>query len=263
MGLFARFVEQELKAQENFESDCDAMRRQREKDNQNLVEGAGRLLDEQRIQKPKEKKVCKKVEIPKVPNIMEGSSDQITKVNEETNKTQTAKMVPDPAQTISHAAPDDDAVEELIQSSGHQPDTNNTKGGMIRGKPKLTKTAPPVVAIKMADLMDGASDNGKEEGRTFENSQAAKPPAEDKKLRKQLEKKERREKEHIEKEMKLKEKKKKAEESKLKKEQEKLKKTQEKQVEKAQLKVKEVNEPSLIKDMVPAKPPAEDKKLRK
>jgi len=38
-ALFAKFVEQELKAQENFESDCDTIRRQREKDNQNLVEG--------------------------------------------------------------------------------------------------------------------------------------------------------------------------------------------------------------------------------
>jgi len=179
-----------------------------------MGEGARTLLDEQMMRKPKDKKVCKKVEIPKVPNNF-GSSDQITKVEDETKKTQTAKMVPDPVQTMPHTAADEDAKEELNQSS---PDTDN-KSAMIRGKPKLTKTTPPVVAIKMADLMDGTSeiDKGNEEGQTFEKSKATNPPVEDKKLRKQLEKKERREKERIEKEMKLKEKKNKADQLKLKK----------------------------------------------
>merc|ERR1711972_47402 len=252
-ALFARFVEQELKAHENFESDCDTMKRQREKENQILVEGARTLLDEQRMRKPKDKKVCKKVEIPKVPNNF-GSSDQITKVEDETNKTQTAQMVPDPVQTMAHTAADEDATEELNQSS---PDTDN-KSAMIRGKPKLTKTTPPVVAIKMADLMDGTSeiDKGNEEGQTFEKSKATNPPVEDKKLRKQLEKKERREKERIEKEMKLKEKKNKADQLKLKKEEEKMKKIQEKQVKNEQLKVKVENE--LNKDMVPVRTALED-----
>merc|ERR1712108_49557 len=169
--------------------------------------------------------------------------------NEHTNKTVTTEMVPAPEQTVSDPAnilaavkPEDDTTEEQNR------DINDSKTAIIRGKPKLMKAAPPVVAVKMAHLqwdMSDVDESNKEDkaGPSLEDSEASKPLAVDRKLIKQLERKERKEKERIDKEMRQKEKKNKAEESKLKKEQEKLKRSHEKQLRNEQLKLKEEIKP--------------------
>merc|ERR1711973_872169 len=63
------------------------------------------------------------------------------------------------------------------------------------GKPKLSKPAPPVVAVKMADLQRDISDvDESNKGQSLEDSKASKPPAVDRKLIEQLEREERKEK---------------------------------------------------------------------
>merc|ERR1712198_620425 len=173
--------------------------------------------------------------------------------NNQANKTGTAEMVPAPEQTVSD--PDDKPKDDINQ------DINDSKTAIIRGKPKLSKPAPPVVAVKMADLQRDMSDVDESyKGQSLEDSKANKPPAVDRKLIKQLEREEKKEKERIDKEMKQKEKKKKAEESKLKKEQEKMKRCHEKQLRNEQieegkkLKLTDENEPlienSTVQDVV-------------
>ena len=129
------------------------------------------------------------------------------------------------------------AVVDTVDESNNidEEEVLQSKSSIVRGVPKVTKPAPPVVAIKMADLIGDTPENEPvEQSKSCEESHLdnvkdTKPPVEDKKLKKELEKKERKEKERLEKETKLEEKKKKTEEAKLKKEQEKLKKQQEKQ----------------------------------
>merc|ERR1712223_1319921 len=75
------------------------------------------------------------------------------------------------------------------------------KSSIVKGVPKVTKPAPPVVAIKMADLISDTPENEPvEQSKSCEESHLdnvkdTKPPVEDKKLKKELEKKERKEKE--------------------------------------------------------------------
>merc|ERR1712038_1712908 len=107
--------------------------------------------------------------------------------NNQANKTGTAEMVPAPEQTVSD--PDDKPKDDINQY------INDSKTAIIRGKPKLSKPAPPVVAVKMADLQRDVSDidvsdiDESNKGQSLEDLKASKPPAVDKKLIKQLERK--------------------------------------------------------------------------
>merc|ERR1712012_246541 len=156
-----------------------------------------------------------------IPDEPEGCRE--TEEEETTKETQGKQVEAAVVDTVDESNNVDE--EEVLQS----------KSSIIRGVPKVTKPAPPVVAIKMADLIGDTPENETaEQSKSCEESyldnvKDTKPPLEDKKLKKELEKKERKEKERLEKETKLEEKKKKAEEAKLKKEQEKFKKQQEKQ----------------------------------
>merc|ERR1711974_346023 len=76
-------------------------------------------------------------------------------------------------------------------------EVTQSKSSIIRGVPKVTKPAPPVVAIKMADLIgDAPEDEPVDQNKSCEEShldsvENTKPSVEDKKLKKELEKKER------------------------------------------------------------------------
>merc|ERR1711963_1223786 len=100
----------------------------------------------------------------------------------------------------------DENILEHHNNSLDNLETKNPQTAMIRGKPKLTKPAPPVVAIRMADLMHDKSENDEsekdmgpsinvegdppgEEPASAYSKKVSKPPVEDKKLKKESEKK--------------------------------------------------------------------------
>merc|ERR1711974_540173 len=116
----------------------------------------------------------------------------------------------------------DEQVEAAVVSPVDESNTpvekeevTQSKSSIIRGVPKVTKPAPPVVAIRMADLMHDTSENDASErdiapltnvdvNPTGEepasaDSKSVELPIEDKKLKKEVEKKERRERELMEK----------------------------------------------------------------
>merc|ERR1711974_78089 len=217
--LRARFVEQELKRHQELESELNTLRKNREKKDKELMNDATKVI--------KAQENIKSIKTPLKPDQAQKESPIVH-----------AESMPSSS---------DEKILENQNNSSDPLETKNPRTAIIRVKPKLTKAAPPVVAIRMADLMHDTSENDASErdiapltnvdvNPTGEepasaDSKSVELPIEDKKLKKEVEKKERRERELMEKQKKLKEKQKKEEEIKLKKDQEKLRKSHEKQAE--------------------------------
>merc|ERR1712226_833996 len=129
--LRARFVEHELKRHQELESELNTLRKNRERKDKEFMNDATKVI-----------KAQENIESIKTPL-----------------KPDQAQQESPIAHTESMPSSSDERTLENQNNASDNLETKNPQTAMIRGKPKLTKAAPPVVAIRMADLMHDTSEN--------------------------------------------------------------------------------------------------------